>query len=288
MPDELGDWLPNDVFDHAGAGLFPEQLQGPKGIAAVQVYDEGRTSPGWGLISPRGGPAFMENYRHGRFSYRKAAWALENRSQAFAFVMRSMRVVCLDLDHHSEDGPDGIDNAIDEMPWLPPTLAESSKGGDGRHLFYSVDETWDDLLGFGRYADRIGFIDGVDLRSVGCVYHYPTQRWNGRPIVPAPKELVQRLEQKRELASLVRNNIADIVSAGDEEEVLMLQTELEDELSGPIAPGKRNNTLFAIGSKMKNAQVPDWEKKVSARATDLGLDAAECAKLIGNIDRYGI
>ena len=63
---------------------------------------------------------------------------------------------------------------------LPPTLAETSKSGDGYHLFYLVDEEWDDEKGYGLLGDRIGIEQGVDIRATGCVYHHPQQRWNDR------------------------------------------------------------------------------------------------------------
>ena len=66
----------------------------------------------------------------------------------------------------------------------------------------------------------------------------------------------------------------------------MMHAELIDELDKPIADGKRNNTLFAIGSKMKQAQIPNWDVLVGDRATQVGLDDDEIDKLISNINSY--
>ena len=53
------------------------------------------------------------------------------------------------------------------------------------------------------------------------------------------------------------------------------------------SPGKRNNTLFAIGTKMKLAQVPNWGQLVHDRALEVGLDIEEADKLLNNIIKYG-
>ena len=66
----------------------------------------------------------------------------------------------------------------------------------------------------------------------------------------------------------------------------MMHEELKARLSNPIPAGKRNNTLFAIGSDMKEAGIVDWDILVGARAEAVGLDPDEVVKLIGNIDRY--
>jgi hypothetical protein len=67
----------------------------------------------------------------------------------------------------------------------------------------------------------------------------------------------------------------------------MLQDEILSDLAKDIPEGKRNNTLFAIGSQMHAAQVPDWEDKIDERAQALNLDDEEITKLIANIKRYG-
>ena len=72
----------------------------------------------------------------------------------------------------------------------------------------------------------------------------------------------------------------------DPEEILIMQYELLEELKKPIKSGLRNNTLFAIGSKLKQAQVPDWEKHVEQRGVEVGLDDEEIDRLLANINRY--
>ena len=66
-----------------------------------------------------------------------------------------------------------------------------------------------------------------------------------------------------------------------------------DQQSGAIARATAaaqgllsNNTLFAIGSQMKQAGVEGWDEKVEQRALQLGLAQEEVDKLVGNIDRY--
>jgi hypothetical protein len=66
-----------------------------------------------------------------------------------------------------------------------------------------------------------------------------------------------------------------------------MHDEILNDLAKPMPQGKRNNTLFAIGQKMREAEIPDWEQKLSDRATQVGLDQMEIGKLIGNIEKYG-
>ena len=73
----------------------------------------------------------------------------------------------------------------------------------------------------------------------------------------------------------------------DPEELLMLHAELIQELETKIPVGRRNNTLFAIGSKMKQAGVHDWENLVVVRASQVGLSVQEADKILANIQRDG-
>jgi ribosomal protein S10 len=66
----------------------------------------------------------------------------------------------------------------------------------------------------------------------------------------------------------------------------MLQDELITQLRGPIPSGRRNNTLFAIGSQLKLAEVEAWEDMVHGRAIEVGLSAQEADKLVANIRTY--
>jgi hypothetical protein len=66
-----------------------------------------------------------------------------------------------------------------------------------------------------------------------------------------------------------------------------MHSELVDDLAKPIPPGRRNTTLFAIGSKMFLAQIPNWDALVAKRADEVGLDSDETDKLLANIKRYG-
>lgn len=66
----------------------------------------------------------------------------------------------------------------------------------------------------------------------------------------------------------------------------MAQAELVAELGKSIPAGKRNTTLFAIGSQMKEAAVENWEELVLDRATQVGLGDDEAEKLVRNITNY--
>ncbi|MDR0481616.1 MAG: hypothetical protein LBH13_00410 [Cellulomonadaceae bacterium] len=66
----------------------------------------------------------------------------------------------------------------------------------------------------------------------------------------------------------------------------MLAEEILSELNKSIAPGKRNNTLFAIGSQLKEAELENWDEVLYNRAIQVGLDSTEASKIIENINRY--
>ena len=86
-----------------------------------------------------GADGFMPRYLRGVFNSRRVVYGYERGKWAYAFVMRSMRLVCVDI-----DGKNGGLEHAKKLGLLPPTLAETSKSGDGYHLFYLVDEEWDD------------------------------------------------------------------------------------------------------------------------------------------------
>jgi hypothetical protein len=254
---------------------FGEQDAGPKGVALVRAWPDGRTDKGWG------GDDFMSYYLKDSFNSRRVLYGYERDKWAFAIVMRSLRLVCLDID--GKNG--GYESAKALM--LPPTLAETSKSGDGYHLFFDVvDEKWDDELGFASLGDRIGIETGVDFRGTGCVYHHKQQLWNARPIAPLPQHLYERLTHKQQKIAATHARITSVLESNDDLEVMMMHDEILGRLEKPIPAGKRNNTLFAIGSEMKTAGVPDWESKLFNRAMDIGLDSDEIDKLTANINKY--
>jgi len=226
----------------------------------------------------------MWKYEHSAFRMAPIVHNFNNGyCPAFAFVMRSVRLVCIDI-----DGKNGGLIHAGKLGMLPLTLAETSKSGDGYHLFYATSEDeWDPVKGYATYSDRIGLEQGVDLRATGCVYHYPQQRWNGREIVELPDHLKKRLAAHSQAAAARTSSIVKTIETQDTEEILLMQDALTDDLKKPIPAGRRNTTLFAIGNQMKIAQVPQWEKQVYDRATDVGLDDEEATKLVTNIRRYG-
>jgi hypothetical protein len=252
------------------------RYSGPKGVALVRAWESGQTSKGWGESM------FMDSYMKGRFNakpflpgYKQGRWAL-------AYVMRSLRLVCIDID--GKNG--GFDNT-GKLGMLPHTLAETSKSGNGYHLFYLVgDDLWNLDKGYAMFGDRIGLVQGVDLRAVGCVYHFPQQRWNGREIAPLPEHLKNKLLDRKNQVDAQVDEIIKLLDAGDPVEVAIMQDTLITDLNKPIPSGRRNTTLFAIGSQMHLAQVPGWKQLVHDRALALGLDIDEADKLISNIEKY--
>lgn len=253
---------------------------GPKGVALVRAWPDGRTDPGWGLAGGNG-EGFGPRYNRGEFNAKRILYGYERDKWAFAFIMRSLKVLCVDI-----DGKNGGFEHAGKLGLLPPTLAETSKSGNGYHLFYLHDEPWLGDAGFGEISDRIGVEQGVDVRAVGCVYHYPSQRWNDKRLAPAPKQLIELLKHRDQKVQASNQRIASVLASGDPLEVLLMNDEFERDLAKPIPAGKRNNTLFAIGSKMATAGISGWETKVGDRAQQVGLPDEEITKLIANITRY--
>lgn len=277
-------WWRTDAYaiDEAMPSIF-EELAGPKGVALVKAWPSGITDPGWGLQPPKDSTeGFMPRYIRGEFNPRRVLHGFGKRLWNFAFIMRSVRLVCIDI-----DGKNGGLEHAKRLGMLPPTLAETSKSGDGYHLFYLVEEEWDEQKGYGLLADRIGIEQGVDIRATGCVYHYPQQRWNDRAPVLLPDHLKDLLLHREQKITAETERITKVLTDADPMEVLMMHDELLSDLSKPIQAGKRNNTLFAIGTKMHQAQVPDWDTVLRQRAHQSGLDSDETDKLVANIQRYG-
>ena len=262
-------------------------LGGPHGPALVRVFRDGKTESGWGLQPTEYNIGFMANYMNDSFWARpRTQGFVSRRKQPFAVIMRSVNMIALDIDRHISDG--GADGFIAAAKLeLPPTLAETSKSGNGRHLFYQTDETWGTETGFGAWDDVIGLVPGVDVRAVGCMYRYPQQLWNDVPIAPVPDTITELLTKRRERKQFSAQLIAAAAAADpDDEEALIMHDALIQELAKPIPVGKRNATLFAIGTKLYQAGVPDWDKHLGERAADLGIDAEEADKIIANITKY--
>lgn len=268
-------WWRTDAYEDATP--LPESLKetAPYGVALVNVNPDGSTQPGWG------GDKFMDSFKQKLFAHRPKTYRFKKQQTPFAIVMRSVPLVCIDI-----DGKNGGLEGVNQLGLLPPTLAETSKSGDGYHLFYAVEDEWHEELGFAGVLDAIGIVPGVDIRGVGCVYHYAPQRWNTRQIADLPEHVYERLISRRQLKSATADRIEKVLQGGDDMETAMLHSELERELAKPIASGARNNTLFAIGSQMKAAGMKNWSTLVGARANAIGLAAGETAKLLGNIEKY--
>ena len=274
-------WLTDEYVGDIATPKEFHDLAGPKGLALVKAWPSGVTDPGWGLVGADGADGFMPRYNRNEFAHRRVEHGYNRGMWAFAFIMRSVNIVCIDI-----DGKNGGYEHVKRLGRLPATMAETSKSGDGYHLFYSTDEEWDDLKGFGQLADRIGLEQGVDIRATGCVYHYPSQRWNEREITPLPDHLREALLHREQKIAAQTERITKVLHDADPTEVLMMHDEMLSDLAKPIPAGKRNTTLFAIGSQMQQAQVVDWEQKILDRADELGLEVDEAEKIVTNIQRY--
>ena len=277
-------WMSDKYDDRTPVPDRMQQFAGPEGIALVRAWPDGKTDPGWGLRKPDEGESagFMWKYNSNAFLDIPIVFGYQQRRWNFAFVMRSMRMVCIDI-----DGKNGGLTHAGKLGMLPHTLAETSKSGDGYHLWYSTnDDEWDEELGYARYSDRIGLEQGVDLRATGCVYHHRGQAWNNRWISELPDHLKKRLATHSQQAAAQTATIIKTMESQDDEAVLLMQDALLTDLKKPIPAGRRNTTLFAIGQQMKLAAIPDWETHLHSRATEVGLDADEAAKLVSNVRKY--
>lgn len=279
-------WWRTDQYDDDTA--MPPALRqygGPAGVALVRAWKDGKTDPGWGLARP-GDPesqAFMWKYEHAAFRADPIVAGFSQGRWNFAYVMRSLRLVCIDI-----DGKNGGLLHAGKLGMLPHTLAETSKSGDGYHLFYATSEDeWDPDRGYAQFVDRISLEQGVDLRATGCVYHHPQQRWNGREIVELPAHLKTRLTAHSQAVTARTSTIAKTIDTADPEEILLMHDALLDDLKKPIPAGRRNNTLFAIGVQLRLALVDKWDQLLFDRALDVGLDHEEARKLVSNVERYG-
>lgn len=276
-------WMTDEYLSATPIPAEFEQHAGPHGIALVKAWQDGRTSRGWGLKPTEKSPGFMKSYESNTFRSDIVTFGYESGRWSFAFVMRSLRIVCIDI-----DGKNGGLVEARKLGMLPYTLAETSKSGDGFHLFYlTSDDQWDSETGFAMFNDRIALEQGVDLRSVGCVYHYKQQRWNNRALAELPQHLKDRLNRDKQRSSGTTDEIIKILDAGDPTEVAMMHDTMITDLNKQIPAGRRNTTLFAIGSQMMQAQIPGWPRLVHDRALALGLDIEEADKLLHNIKKYG-
>lgn len=276
-------WWQSDIYDiDLPVPLDMRDYAGPQGLALVKAWPDGRTDPGWGLTGANGGDGFILCYNRGQFNDRRVLHGYTKGLWTFAFIMRSVRMVCIDI-----DGKNGGLEHAKRLGMLPHTRAETSKSGDGYHLFYTVDEKWDEAKGYGMLADRIGVEQGVDIRATGCVYHHPQQRWNTRPAVPLPEHLKKLLLHREQKIAAVGQRIDKVLGSQDELEILMMKDEILSDLAKPIPLGKRNITLFAIGNQMRQAQIEGWDELLADKAQQVGLPIDEIDKLVNNIEKYG-
>lgn len=281
-------WWRTDIY--LGEHALPTEFDihsGPQGVALVKVWPGGQTQMGWGLQGwkdPKTGkrePGFIDRYPKREFLAQRCLFGYDRDRWAFAVVMRSVQMICIDID--GKNG--GIEHAS-RLGVLPATLAETSKSGDGYHLFYWVPDVWSPERGYGGWHDFIGIEQGVDIRAVGCVYHHKNQRWNSRSLAELPEHLKELLQARRQKQAAQHDRVATIVATGDPLEVLLMQDQLLVDLAKPIQLGKRNTTLFAIGQKMKTAGIVDWQDKLGKRAVEVGLDSDESDRLVRNVETY--
>ena len=249
------------------------ERQWPRSLALVRVNEDNqKTQLGWGRES------FARNHARNRFAPRRALAAFLQHRTPFGIVMRSLPMVCVDL-----DGKNGGIQAC-RMLRLPPTLAERSKSGNGYHLFYRVPEaTWHEKYGYEEFPDFNGLLPGVDIRSTGIIYHWPRQRWNTEGVADLPdtlRRLMTNHKRSREISQ------ARKVSKLDGDDLAVAQEQTLERLAKGIAEGKRNQTLFAIGCDLRLYGVDGWEEALTTRALMLGLPLREAEQIVENVKRY--
>ncbi|QNL30304.1 DNA primase/polymerase [Microbacterium phage Mazun] len=256
------------------ARAVPAEIEYDK-LSLIRVYPtSGKTQPGWGATD------FMDNYLQNAFNPERAIRFFEKYSAPFGIVMRSVPYIVVDIDGKNGGIP------TSRVLNLPETLAETSKSGNGYHLFYRVpDAVWHELRGYDEFPDLIGLIKGVDIKGTGVVYHYPKQRWNGKPIADLPDRLLELLGRARDIKRASRLT-REGVNGLDEDEKMLLWDELKESLGKSIPAGGRNQRLYKIGARMFAADYPHWDAALIERGTALGLESSEIDELIHNITEY--
>ena len=244
-------------------------------LSLVKVYPNGKTQPGWGAKD------FVDNYAQAKFRPERVQEAYERRQQPFAFVMRSVPLICVDI-----DGKNGGIRTAEVLGLSQPTLAERSRSLNGYHLFYRLPYTnWNMARGFDEFNDIIGLVPGVDIKGTGLVFHYPNQRWNTEDIQllpPSLGELIGKVKAIRKATRLTKFATQEL----DEDELVMLHDQLSDELNKKVDVGSRNNRLYAVGAQMCVAGYPSWDLALYDRGAELGLSMEEITDLIKDIEQY--
>ena len=175
----------------------------------------------------------------------------------------------LALDIDMPDGPESLSILADEGKRLPRTLVQQT-GGGGLHYLFRVPDAQP-------VRNIVGLRDGIDIRAdnayivVAPSRHHSGNRYTWskekEPIATVPPWLLQE----------VRN--------GQEQRT---STPLPDQ----IPPGKRNDTLFRLGSKFRYGGLEETEILVALLAVHKArcktpLDEAELAEIAASIvNRY--
>lgn len=253
---------------------LPESF-GSRPVPLVRVYDSGKTQPGWGAKE------FIDNERRGRFKEERVLKFFEEYNEPFGIIMRGLPMVCVDID--GKNG--GIPTA--RVLGLPETTAEISKSGNGYHLFYEVPGTkWSRDRGFDEFPDIINLLPGVDIKGTGIVYHYPVQLWNDKPFASLPPSLARLLGAAREVKLHARLSREGILALDDDERVIV-HDQIKNELDKSVEVGKRNQTLYRLGARMRAALYPNWDMALFDRGLELGLEPSEIKEIIRNVNVYG-
>lgn len=246
-----------------------EEHSGPNGTAVVNVYGE-KTQPGWGIQT------FAKNYSREFF---KSGHIKDG--EPFAFVMRSLRLLCVDI-----DGKNNGYKAAAKLN-LPRTLAETSKSGNGCHLFYQYEDYWNDAEGFATQPDRIGMWPGIDIKSTGVVYHHTHQLWNQELIAPVTDEVQEMLTRRNARDAVLRVTPKQANEMTDED-LKFKRDMLLIELSKHRTDG-RDTSLWRIGASLLNLGVDEeyMAEKILAAGLKWGVDKATLTtKIIPNILSY--
>jgi hypothetical protein len=243
-------------------------------LSLIRVYSKGGTETGWGAKD------WAEQREAGRFDPDRSVRYFEKYQQPFAFVMRSIPFVCIDVDGKNNG------QAFTNMLQLPETLAERSKSGNGWHLIYRVPgAAFDSKRGFAEMEDHNGVLPGIDVRGTGAMFHYPNQQWNRTKAADLPMSLYALLEN----AQRIRHN-ARLTAGGtlglSEDELVIVHDRLATQLAMRAPVGTRNQRLYAIGTQMFASNYPDWEMQIRLRGEQLGLDVDEVEQILENIIKY--
>lgn len=168
------------------------------------------------------------------------AWLQSNERANWALACGSVSdVLVIDIDTHDANGFASLEMWEEKNGIKLPMTLTATTGSGGRHMYFRLNGR--------RVANRVGWLDGVDVRSDGGYVIIPPARhasggvysWDnwGTEIASAPDELV--------------NAIGDRSSSKTAKDLDIDLSNLKDLLENGIPEGKRDDGLFRLACSLR-------------------------------------